>query len=129
MSSTPSVCLQRLCGDTLRQLIAELSALATNVGTDSAVFMHLSMSLTFTATTLTNSLACLEKRAQHIHVRIIRSGKNSGGRTANISAVEIEADAMCKLVDVFLCQTSIGTGSADGGTLVESLYCTCKLFT
>jgi len=62
-------------------------------------------------------------------VRITQACYDTSSGFANVGTVEVEMDAVDKLLNMLFCQTCVCAGSTNSGTLVECLDGTDKLLT
>ena len=90
------------------------------------MLVHLGMLLTFVAATLADQLATLQERTQRLRVGLAEAREDACGSPANIGTIQIEADAMDKVVNMLFRQTGVSARSADRRALVERLHSLSK---
>jgi hypothetical protein len=93
------------------------------------MLVHLGMLLTFVAAALADQLATLQERTQRLRVGLVEAREDACGSPANIGTIQIEADAMDKVVNMLFRQTGVSAGSADRRALVERLHSLGKTVT
>jgi len=109
--------------DAGRRVAASGFAGAAGLGADAAALVHLSVLLAFVGAKAARAFA----QPQRIHdQRFVRTGaarRQTGGRGADIGAVEIGADALAQLRDHVFGQARVGAGLADLGVFEHLLDC------
>jgi hypothetical protein len=102
-------------------LLAGLHAAAAGVGANAAVLMHTGVLLALVRAKPARRGTGMEHAADHFVVRSGPARGNSAGDVANISAIEIDPDALGQRFDHFLGQAGVCAGGAGLGAGIAFL--------
>jgi hypothetical protein len=109
----------------LRQgLAAGLLARAARRGTDTAMFMHVGVGLTFLTARPARCGTSFEAGPKHFDIAAGAARGHGARCSADVGAVEIETNTLGQVLDHIFAQAGIGTGCAGLGTGVALLDAT-----